>query len=141
MNPDIWGPHFWNVLNSIALTYPENPDVQEQQHVINFITNLQHILPCEKCREHFKENLKKFPLTEAATSGENLTKWVIDVHNSVNQSNGKRTLSYKEGLRQMKKHLFGNQLDIKYYLMFGMVGIIVLMWYFRKTKYIKNILK
>ena len=26
LNPKVWGPHYWFVLHTIALTYPVNPN-------------------------------------------------------------------------------------------------------------------
>ena len=140
MRPEVWGNHFWNTINAIALSYPDKPDIHDQQNVTAFITSLKDVLPCEQCRVHFKQNLEKFPLSQALTSRENFIKWVIDVRNSVNKMNGKRTLSYKEGKYQMKKNLYGNGLT-KYHIMSSMVVGIIACWYLRNTKFFKKLLK
>jgi hypothetical protein len=140
MRPEIWGNSFWNTINAIALSYPDKPDVQDQQNVTTFLTSLRDVLPCEQCREHFRVNLKKFPLSQALTSRSDFIKWVIDVRNSVNQMNGKRTLSYSEGKYQMEKNLYGSSIN-KYHIMGGMVVGIVMCWYLRNTKLFKKLLK
>lgn len=142
MLPDIWGPHFWNAINAIALSYPDKPDIKDQQNVTVFFTSLKDVLPCEKCQEHFKQNLKKFPLAPALSSRKQLIHWVIDVHNAVNESHGKKKLTYEQGLYEMERNLYGNQREFtKYHLIFGLVGVIGVLWYFRKTKFFKNLMK
>ena len=142
MEPRQWGPHFWKVIDAVALSYPEKPDIQDQNNVSTFIVSLKNVLPCEKCQNHFTENLKKFPISQALNSRNNFIKWVIDVHNSVNKSNGKATLSYAQGLIEMKKGLYnGDNGDMKYNIMMTMVVGIGAFYVFRKTKFFKNLLK
>lgn len=141
MLPDIWGPHFWNMISAIALSYPEEADMKHQQDITAFLTSLQPVLPCEKCREHYKQNLEKFPLSQAVAGRQDLIKWVVDVRNSINQMNGKKVLSYHEGEYHMKRNLYGRQWD-KTHLMFGMAGMIGVLWILKtKTKIFKNLLK
>lgn len=133
MQPEIWGPSFWNVISAVALSYPDNPDLKDQQNVTVFLTSLKDVLPCEKCQKHFKDNLKKFPLSQALTSKTNFINWVVDVRNSINTMNGKKTLSYKQGKYQMKKNLYGQGIT-KYHMMGGMAVGILACWYLRKSK-------
>ena len=147
MDPKVWGSHTWHVINVMALTYPEKPDVQDQNNMTAFITSLANVLPCDKCKFHFKKNLEKFPLSQALTSRSNFIKWVIDVHNSVNERIGKRILSYDEGIHEMKDDLFGghgiygsnNTRRIAQQLMVMMGVGIGLFYLFRKTKFFKNL--
>ncbi len=138
MNPTVWGPHFWNVLNILALTYPEKPDVQDQNNMTAFITSLSNVLPCDKCKVHFKKNLEKFPLSQALTSRNNLIKWVIDVHNEVNQRNGKRIYSYEDGAYAMKSNVLGGSFNTQHLLMAMTLGIGIF-YVFRKTNFFKNL--
>jgi len=136
--PEIWGPHFWNVINSIALSYPDKPNIQDQNNVASFLNSLQKVLPCEKCRNHFSENLQKYPLTQALNSRDNFINWVIDVHNSVNKMNGKRILSYQEGIKAMNNNLYQSSIDYKYLAMMGMLVSIGIFWIFPKIKKFKK---
>lgn len=134
--PDIWGPHAWNFISAIALSYPEEANMKIQQDTITFLTSLQSVLPCEKCREHFKENLEKFPLSEALGGRQDFIKWVIDVRNSINEMHGKRILSYQEGEFHMKRNLYGRKLT-KTHLILGMAGAIGVFFILRKTNFLK----
>ena len=93
MNPNVWGPHGWIFLHSITLNYPENPTKHDKIKVMEFFNNLGDMLPCDKCSKHFKENIKKYPISQHFHSRESLVKWLIDIHNEVNKSNNKRIYS------------------------------------------------
>ena len=95
-NNNIWGPPAWTFLHTVTYNYPENPTDDDKRNFYNFFMNLQHVLPCEKCKAHYKQNIKKYDLSESLDSRENLVKWLIDLHNDVNRDNGKSIWSYSE---------------------------------------------
>ncbi len=118
MNADIWGPHAWVFLHSITFSYdPKNKEAMKK-----FVSSLESLLPCEICREHFKQNLLAKPLTDEILSSKDLLfKWFVDLHNIVNLKNGKKTYSYAEVVEKYK-NLYAPKED---YL--SLFGIIVLM--------------
>ena len=89
-----WGPSAWLFLHSVSFQYPENPTDQDKNNYKIFFDSLQNILPCPNCREHYQTNLKENPID--LESRESLIKWVIDLHNLVNQKNSKKEYSYDE---------------------------------------------
>ena len=102
MKPDIWGPGAWTLLHAITLEYPEQPSLLDKNNIRTFFESLSNVLPCEKCRIHFKNNLTVYPLTDTILSSKNqLVKWLIDIHNKVNESNGKPILSYENALKKI----------------------------------------
>ena len=98
ITPDDWGPHGWKFLHYITLGYPNNPTIDEKNKYKNFFISLQHVLPCSVCSKHYGENIEKYSLHEALNNQESLMKWLIDVHNDVNQSKGKKIYDYDEAL-------------------------------------------
>ena len=58
--------------------------------------SLQHVLPCNKCKAHYQQNIQKYDLSESLDSRENLVKWLIDLHNDVNRDNEKPIWSYSD---------------------------------------------
>jgi len=52
--PAVWGPHFWHMFYSIAHNYPENPNGRQQQDAIKFLTSMESLLPCRKCRTNYQ---------------------------------------------------------------------------------------
>ena len=101
MKPEVWGPHAWIFLHSVTFDYPDKPTSEDKKNYKNFFNNLKFVLPCEMCRNHFHDNLKKFPLTDRILSSrKNLIEWLIDLHNGVNKFNNKPTLKYQEVVKK-----------------------------------------
>ena len=96
MLPEVWGPGAWTFLHTITINYPDNPNEDHKFYHKQLFENLRYTIPCEKCANHYSENLKKYPLDPALESKTTLTKWLIDIHNEVNKKNGKRIYSYEE---------------------------------------------
>ena len=89
-----WGPAGWLFMHSISFQYPENPTDKDKHNYKFFFESLQNTLPCPRCREHYKENLKENPIQ--LNSRNDLIQWVIDIHNSVNEKNSKKIYSRDE---------------------------------------------
>jgi len=96
MNPDVWGPPCWIFLHTVSLNYPIKPtNLDKQQHYI-FFNSLKTILPCQICRDHYKEFIENHPIKPYLDTQDTLVNWVNDLHNHVNETNGKKQLSTKE---------------------------------------------
>ena len=101
MNPNIWGESAWLFLHTITLNYPENPTLSDKQNYKSFFESLIDILPCPTCREHYEENIKNNPIQ--LNSKEDLVRWLIKIHNNVNERKNKPTLSYEEVINYYTK--------------------------------------
>lgn len=121
MNPDIWGPHAWIFLHTITLAYPQNPTYVDKSNYKLFFNNLGSILPCDKCKIHYKENLQTFPLTDdILDSKDKLVKWLINIHNNVNKRNNKKMMSYDSVLDKYY-HMYkpkSNYMYLVYFVVF-----------------------
>ena len=105
MEPIHWGSHAWYFLHSVTLVYPNNPTISEKNQIKRFFTELQNTLPCLKCREHYKQNLIKRPITlKVLSSRTTMSCWLIDLHNDVNRMLKKPVLSYEQALKIHKKN-------------------------------------
>jgi hypothetical protein len=98
IKPAIWGPHGWKFLHYVSLGYPNSPSYEDKSNYKQFYHSLQHVLPCEKCAMNYKQNLVKLPIDNHLESRDSLVKWVIDIHNLVNNELGKEKVSYEEAL-------------------------------------------
>jgi hypothetical protein len=96
--PTIWGPHAWFFLETVTMAYPTNPTFKEKKAAEKFFKSLSIMIPCEKCRNNYKKHLKKYPLSDdVLSSRDNLFKWIVDIHNSVDpkkQRNYDETFKY-----------------------------------------------
>lgn len=99
ITPDIWGPHGWKFLHYLSFGYPVNPTTEQKNQYKTFFLSLQHVLPCSLCSKHYSENLMKYSLDEALMNKDALVRWVIDIHNSVNEMKGKKIYEYDEAIR------------------------------------------
>jgi hypothetical protein len=65
---------------------------------MNFILSLKYVLPCGKCRENLKKNLKKLPLKMGdMKSRETFSRYIYNLHELINEMlNKKSNLSYDD---------------------------------------------
>ena len=106
MHPKVWGPPTWIFLHSVTFNYPDNPtDIDKEIHR-SFFHSLENILPCQKCRNHYKKNIQNYPIK--LNSRKELIQWLIDVHNMINKENGKPILSYDDVINEYKELYGGN---------------------------------
>ena len=98
IKPSVWGPHGWKFMHFVSLGYPETPSQEDKRQYKEFYESLQHILPCGACAQNYKLNLQRTPIDNSLDSRDTLIKWVIDIHNRVNQETGKNTLIHEEAL-------------------------------------------
>lgn len=108
MDPNIWGKHAWIFLHTVVEAYPDKPLIEDKDNMRNFFYYSGNVLPCLKCKINFKKHMKEIPLTDDILSSKNrLRKWLIDIHNEVNLTTGKKVLSYHSAqnciLRMYKK--------------------------------------
>jgi hypothetical protein len=98
MITSIWGPPLWHVLHTISFNYPVKPTDEQKKYYYNFYSNLENILPCKFCRDNLKNNLKKTPLNiKVMQSRDTLSKWVYELHETINKMLGKKSnLTYEQ---------------------------------------------
>lgn len=116
MNPELWGPHAWYFLYSIAFSYPDNPTMEDKYSTKAFFECIGNVLPCNTCRINYRKNKESLPMSEIVLSSrKNLVNWVLSIHNKVNAENGKTmaTLndikSFLESCDTKKNHPNNNQ--------------------------------
>jgi hypothetical protein len=76
-----WGPKFWDVIHILCSTY----EPSQAQALKSFIVGLTLLLPCPTCREHLKENLKKYPIDGYLRNNHDTFFWSYMIHDAVNQ--------------------------------------------------------
>ena len=98
LDPEKWGKHAWFFLESIGLSFPDNPTQEELNSAIQFIKSLKDLLPCDKCRVHYDLFIKKSP-PEQITNGITFRKYILALHNSVRQITSKKTLEESDVMK------------------------------------------
>lgn len=102
MGPAVWGPIFWTMLHITTLGYPDFPTDTEKQGAIAFFESLQYTLPCPICKQHYADNLKRFPVQQAIGSKQQLIRWLFVIHNEVNKQLEKSQVSWDTFIQNMK---------------------------------------
>ena len=109
ITPDIWGPVGWKFIHFVALAYPQKPTEIQKTQYKTFFDSIKNILPCIICSNNYKKHLEELPLSdEVLKDKESLVHWTIDMHNLVNEENGKKKLTYEEAIELMLKNFDDN---------------------------------
>jgi len=98
LDPKIWGPPYWFVLHTIALSYPANPNNVIRKKYYEFYQNLPLFLPIEEVGNNFSKFLDKYPVTPYLESRQSLVRWTHFVHNKINTALNQPTLTLEESL-------------------------------------------
>ena len=131
-NNNVWGPSAWTFLHTITYNYPENPSDNDKKNYHNFFDSLQHVLPCDKCKGHYKQNIQKYDLNNSLDNRDDLVKWLIDIHNEVNKDTGKRVWSYSEVYNKYD-NLHNSNLVNKMIIFVILCIVLVLIFFLYKT--------
>lgn len=98
-----WGNAYWTMIHIIAkyIVIDSRGNIpKEVKHIfINFINCLQKLLPCEKCREHMYQHLKKYPPEKYMDTRINIFYWTVLFHNIVNSTLNKPNLKFETAIK------------------------------------------
>jgi hypothetical protein len=107
LSPSLWGREAWHFIHLVALTYPDKPTPDDVKEYHQFFESLGTVLPCPYCAKHYKEKMKDNPIRLGSQT--ELFQWTVDIHNSVNKDNKKKTLSYEQAFQEITKKLEGKK--------------------------------
>jgi Erv1 / Alr family len=101
----VWGPGTWHLLHTISFNYPVHPTAENKRHYMDFVKNLENVLPCGKCRKNLKKNFQKLPLRMSdMASRHTFSLYIYRFHELINKMLGKKSgLSY-EDVRERYEH-------------------------------------
>lgn len=97
LKPRAWGGAAWRTLHAIALAYPNEPTETQQQAAIQLFNSLEHMLPCDSCRQHLRMEMQKHPVEGSVVSSAALQAWLGALHNRVNVRLGAPERTYDLG--------------------------------------------
>jgi hypothetical protein len=130
MSPDTWGNSAWNLFHKITLAYPDDPSEVDKNNYYNFFMDLKNVLPCSTCRNNYTKHLDtNHPLTmEDLKDKDSLVKWLIDLHNIVNESTGKKKISYEKALRDINDNRSKKTLYIYVFLLIIIILLLIILF-------------
>lgn len=100
-----WADAVWRSLYFFARTYPDQPTPSEQKNLVQFMTSMQGLLPCQQCRTHFAEHLSE--LENAKVSRITLYQWIFNVQNDINKRNGRKEYSWADSIEAVTRMSMG----------------------------------
>ena len=98
LDPKIWGPHYWFVLHTIALSYPIKPNETIRKKFYDFYQNLPLFLPIQEIGNNFSKFLDKYPVTPYLESRQSLVRWTHFIHNKINRALNIPTLTMEQAM-------------------------------------------
>lgn len=96
LNPDIWGPHYWFMLHTIAFHYPRHPNDVTKKKYYDFISNIPLFIPVESIAGDFSKLIDLYPISPYLDSRESFIKWIHFIHNKINEKLEKPKISLEE---------------------------------------------
>jgi len=93
LDANIWGPHYWFFLHTIALSYPKHPNAVTKKKYYDFIQNLPLFIPVEEMSKNFEKLLNLYPVAPYLDTNKALVKWMHFIHNKINERLEKNTIT------------------------------------------------
>lgn len=101
----VWGPSMWHCLHTISFNYPVKPTKKDKEKYMEFVLNLQYILPCGKCRTNLIKNFKKLPITiNDMDSRDSFSRYIFNLHEIVNKMLHKKSGLIFNEVRERYEH-------------------------------------
>lgn len=132
-----WGPLYWNYIHTLSYTYPKKPNKLEIDMYYRAVYSYSDIIPCIRCRTHFKHILDNDELLRALQSRNTFVKYIWALHNNVNIKLRKHTVpftvadaAYRRVLRNSKEsNIFyiRDQLQSRTRIIIGLIVVICIL--------------
>lgn len=101
-----WGPHAWAFLfSTIAGSFPSRVDQKNPKHTqkvrayVAMLRSLKHTLPCEYCRDSYRQYWKELPIENYTKSRHDMMYWLYLIHDKVNQ----KLIKQEQEIYKLKK--------------------------------------
>jgi hypothetical protein len=121
--PEIWGPHYWFFLHTIAISYPKYPNTITKKKYYEFIQNLPMFFPNENIASEFSNLIETYPVAPYLDCQDAFIRWVHFIHNKINEKLEKPVITL-------------NQFYVKYYENYKSTNIKLLEYYKIRQKII-----
>jgi len=99
---DIWGPHYWFFLHTVAESYPVHPNDVTKRKYYDLITNMPLFIPDSDIGDKFSRMIDKYPVSPYLNNRDSFVRWVHFIHNKVNVLLGKEELSLPMSLEKYR---------------------------------------
>jgi len=131
LDPNVWGPHFWFFLMTLAISYPLKANDVTKKKYYDVINNFPLFIPHPKIGNNFSNLLDKYPVSPYLEGKDSFLKWVHFIHNKVNIEIGKDEITYTEAvnnyheLYKPKEIIMREQIKYRKKLLFTVILILL----------------
>jgi hypothetical protein len=129
-DPDVWGPHYWFFIHTLAHTYPLMPTTTTKRKYYDFIQNLPLFIPNPDIGDRFANLLEKYPVSPYLDSRDSFIRWTHFIHNKLNVILGKEEISLFAALDNYRSNYVPKQISVserfhikKQYIVWGFIFI------------------
>lgn len=98
LDANVWGPHYWFFLMTIAISYPTKANEVTRKKYYDLINNFPLFIPVPKMGNSFSKYLDKYPVTPYLETRSSFMKWVHFIHNKINLDLGKDEVTFTDAL-------------------------------------------
>jgi hypothetical protein len=134
--PDVWWPHYWFFLHTIAHSYPENPTKVTKRKYYDFIQNLPLFIPIPEIGDQFSKLLDKYPVSPYLDNRDSFIRWIHFIHNKYNVILDKEEISLYEAIDRYFEEYKPKFIQIhdkitnrKHFIYVGILAIILIIIY------------
>jgi len=99
---NVWGPHYWFFLHTIAEAYPLTPNEVTKRKYYDLIQNMPLFIPIAEMGNKFSEMLDKYPVSPYLDNRDSFVRWVHFIHNKFNVMLGKNEVLFADALEQYR---------------------------------------
>jgi hypothetical protein len=99
---NVWGPHYWFFLHTVAESYPMHPNEVTKRKYYDLITNMPLFIPVEEMGNKFGELLDRYPVKPYLDNRDSFVRWTHFIHNKYNVMLGKKELSLPMALEKYR---------------------------------------
>jgi hypothetical protein len=99
---NVWGPHYWFFLHTIAEAYPLTPNEVTKRKYYDLIQNMPLFIPIAEMGNKFSEMLDKYPVSPYLDNRDSFVRWVHFIHNKFNTLLGKNEVLFADALEKYR---------------------------------------
>lgn len=111
LDPEVWGPHYWFFLHTLAYSYPTYPNETTKRKYYDLIHNMPLFIPNEGIGNKFSRLLDRYPVTPYLDKRDSFLRWVNFIHNKINYLHGKEEMTLEESIRAYEEQYSPKQYD------------------------------
>jgi len=99
---EIWGPHYWFFLHSVAESYPQHVNDVTKRKYYDLIQNMPLFIPDSEIGDKFSKMIDRYPVSPYLDNRDSFVRWMHFIHNKINMKLGKQELSLPMALERYR---------------------------------------